>query len=910
MRPSGPLHPRPHRPRGSGDVREGYRGPVLAQRGRCRLCRRNGAHGQGGNGNEPHRVHSVMHQLSAFVFSCTKKSRRRTGWGMTSKLGRLGCIVGILGWGIGAVHASAAGSRTQTGQCPPGYVTHATGFWNNTFPDFRTDPSGVDRVNNTLPLCAAKCSGWGVGGGSTEGVPRCVGFHLYADGVTTDSACYIYLGTVTPPFTPLPPPTVTCLAANFTPPVPPPPPTPPQRGRTTGHPFPRVGTCWGPDPWITEAMWNYVGFPNITNASWGHADVLYINPFDSCCYQKQMSSWAPLIKAIKAANPAAIILATFHATEIWADDLTAGNRWLPDSCLMRNVGGSPCSWWVDLVFTNNLFRPECMQAAVTNALTPLPDLIAAGVDGVFLDGVVPYNLGCTNPDVNCTAAGCPATPNPPDPAALEQEWVGLYATWFAQLKATHPSLLWVNNMVDTLQPGLLKLSNGRQYEGGDGLGLNSAYTGALAISARIAETRLWSTEALQPSYILTGINSAIEGPWRVGRWQNLVTAGEMLRLLTDFRRMRFGLGVTLMTNGYFSFDLGGGWYGQPSRYTEYAAPLGQAVADPVLLFAAPAGGGEVWSREFDGGYVVVSSLAVSNFTVDLPANLRGKLRLLPLAANPAVLTDQREAPMWQLMIDNDLATEESGRFAPRNTLTPDRTEASPSPHSGTDAVGGWGWPIPTRPQRAPRQPPCECSAAAPACCPHGQGKPADWWADPGRRAGMRVVAGNWTTVSDLGQSHQVGDSFLVSFVEPGPQPQGEPPAFEVAYHFVAPSTDAFNLGLTSVDPHLYSPTDGAIVCLRPYLGPTGAVAPCLAHGTVDQRVGYRDGRWVRALSLVPLVFNQSYELVVTWDPARGGYAVADAVLVESATFYHQAPGVLTQTQAVVGAMDSRVFLKK
>lgn len=53
------------------------------------------------------------------------------------------------------------------------------------------------------------------------------------------------------------------------------------------------------------------------------------------------------------------------------------------------------------------------------------------------------------------------------------------------------------------------------------------------------------------------MNSAIEGPWRVGRWQNLVSGGEMMRLMTDFCRMRFGLGVTLMTDSYFANDIGG-----------------------------------------------------------------------------------------------------------------------------------------------------------------------------------------------------------------------------------------------------------------------------------------------------------------------------------------------------------------
>ena len=93
-----------------------------------------------------------------------------------------------------------------------------------------------------------------------------------------------------------------------------------------------------------------------------------------------------MIRAIKSANPKAIVLATFHATEIWMEDLVDSNRWLPEKCLMRRTDGKLCSWWGGLVFTNNLFDPDCFEAAVENALGALPDLVAAGVDGVFLDG--------------------------------------------------------------------------------------------------------------------------------------------------------------------------------------------------------------------------------------------------------------------------------------------------------------------------------------------------------------------------------------------------------------------------------------------------------------------------------------------------------------------------------------------
>eukprot|EP01052_Picozoa_sp_SAG31_P032655 SAG31_NODE_3602_length_4080_cov_6.988194_1_plen_190_part_10 len=189
----------------------------------------------------------------------------------------------------------------------------------------------------------------------------------------------------------------------------------------------------------------------------------------------------------------------------------------------------------------------------------------------------------------------------------------------------------------------------------------------------------------------------------------------------------------------------------PSYYTEYEANLGQAVADPVRVFPSDDdsdGKEEVWTREFEHGFAVVSSLTASNFSLKLGSSkLNGSkeniLRPLPLSKNPGRISDQREAPAWQFIVDNDLQSERA--VFPRALVSTSAAAMNTS---------------------------CVCSAAAPACCSHSVGTPADWWADDARRAGFRIVEGNWTTVSDLSQSHQIGNSFAVSFVEPGPLPQG------------------------------------------------------------------------------------------------------------------------------------------
>ena len=76
-----------------------------------------------------------------------------------------------------------------------------------------------------------------------------------------------------------------------------------------------------------------------------------------------------------------------------------------------------------------------------------------------------------------------------------------------------------------------------------GAGLDVVYGGGNSISSFVGEIRTWTTNSLQPSYVNVHMNANMGGGlWRIGRWQNLVTGGEAIRFMTDFRRMRFGFG--------------------------------------------------------------------------------------------------------------------------------------------------------------------------------------------------------------------------------------------------------------------------------------------------------------------------------------------------------------------------------
>jgi hypothetical protein len=302
---------------------------------------------------------------------------------------------------------------------------------------------------------------------------------------------------------------------------------------------------------------------------------------------------------------------------------------------------------------------------------------------------------------------------------------------------------------------------------------------------------------------------------------------------------------------------------------------------------------QVWSRLFEKGIVIVNRLPSSNFTVTLPR----PMRQIALSKNISMLTDQREAPAWQLIIGSI------------GSLQPPPPPPPPPPPAATakaalalnhDATA------------------CVCSAAAPACCPKPGGSIAmDWWADPSRRAHFFFMPSPypWTVVTDNDMSHELGNAFAVSFNDPGKFPQGQPPFFAAGWYFVAPSSGFYNFAMNKVQPQQYPLSDGSLVCLRASTNASKHEAAfaqgrggagCIAKGSVDQLNNVRDGGWQRALSHVPLEFNESYEFVLEWDSSRGGYAAADALLVESETLYNGAVG--TMREVTVAAMDARILI--
>lgn len=76
---------------------------------------------------------------------------------------------------------------------------------------------------------------------------------------------------------------------------------------------------------------------------------------------------------------------------------------------------------------------------------------------------------------------------------------------------------------------------------------------------------------------------------------------------TNYKDVRFGLGSTLLENGYYSYDFGDTDHGQLWWYDEYDVDLGTALGDATSEQNHTSYTRDVWQREFSNGLSIVNS---------------------------------------------------------------------------------------------------------------------------------------------------------------------------------------------------------------------------------------------------------------------------------------------------------------
>ena len=186
--------------------------------------------------------------------------------------------------------------------CPAGFASHASGYWANA--DEKTPTGHSKNVSECGAFCLSKTG--------------CAGYEVYDPWCVTEpssrggSACYTFSNGLGLPFTADNRGLIrTCVKKTTVP-------SPRARKR---HPFPRLANCWGAGELTVSAeQWAYQGFMNVTNETWADYDLQYINP-SSDWQADKIPDWAETIRAIKRTNPSAIVVGTFHTTEVWYKDM-------------------------------------------------------------------------------------------------------------------------------------------------------------------------------------------------------------------------------------------------------------------------------------------------------------------------------------------------------------------------------------------------------------------------------------------------------------------------------------------------------------------------------------------------------------------------------------------------------------
>lgn len=110
----------------------------------------------------------------------------------------------------------------------------------------------------------------------------------------------------------------------------------------------------------------------------------------------------------------------------------------------------------------------------------------------------------------------------------------------------------------------------------------------------------WTGAPQRPNVTVLGCSSGVEPPFEAFKLSEEQRAEYLERGKPRLQRMRFGLATTLMGDGFYSFDLHTRWRGQYWWYPEFDAPLGY----PLGPCERNTDG--TWSRQFDGGRVVVN----------------------------------------------------------------------------------------------------------------------------------------------------------------------------------------------------------------------------------------------------------------------------------------------------------------
>ncbi len=327
-----------------------------------------------------------------------------------------------------------------------------------------------------------------------------------------------------------------------------------------GQAFPRIGTIW-------IGWYVYRNAPELAKKNQLFLSTAALSPAD--------------VTQLRAANPGFLSLSEINVSLF---DVAVSP---PDDYYLKDIQGRKIIGWCSNppLYAANITKPEVAQFLARQAYQQLTESNFV-FDGVFFDSFgttisQPFSDPCGNVvQIDSNGDGIAD-----DPAALNAVWrAGMYAVIKA-FRSLAPNAYVSGHVLEApARSETLAAFNGTSLLGY----AETVREGLMPFGAFLDLYQTWESQGVSPT--MTMIQACPPNQLSYGYGHEPVSRNHLLPSTVAFAQssypnMRFGLGLTLMGNGFFGFDTGDSASQITWWYDEYDFNLGYPIAPPSQIVA-------------------------------------------------------------------------------------------------------------------------------------------------------------------------------------------------------------------------------------------------------------------------------------------------------------------------------------
>ena len=304
-------------------------------------------------------------------------------------------------------------------------------------------------------------------------------------------------------------------------------------------PFPRKGNLWGWGAWIGK------GLPCMSKVD------LWLGA----------SPHPDQVLALRRLNPHLRVLTSINAVE---------NGGVPDDYYLKDVKGNKIEVWPG-AFRLNLTKPWVADYQARYAYQTVLDT-GLMADGVFFDNVM-TTQSWQNHDIygNPVQIDADGDGVADDPAVLDAAWKAGVFRELQTFRQLMPNAIVSGHSIDIYEPGISTLFNGLSI----GFWTSDVLEGRMSFTTLLTRYNDWLSRAVSPTatMIESSPMAQISYGYDYSPGQH-IPASTLEFARTYYPYVRFGLGLTLLNDGYFAHEFGDTWHGNDWWYDELDFNLG------------------------------------------------------------------------------------------------------------------------------------------------------------------------------------------------------------------------------------------------------------------------------------------------------------------------------------------------